>query len=174
MAKTSAAARLGGLDSDCRQFPEGARDGQPDDRLCARRRRHSFSQREIRSRELPQGHQKLDSGDLSPGQRKVMEHHGSPVFYQDLLLLLGTAGVVIPLFRRLRISPVIGYLIAGIPIGPYGIGRLAGNSSWPAAFSISDIESIAFVGELGVVMLLFMIGLELSPARLYTLRRLVF
>jgi monovalent cation:H+ antiporter-2, CPA2 family len=103
-----------------------------------------------------------------------MEHHGSPVFYKDLLLLLGTAGVVIPLFRRLRISPVIGYLIAGILIGPYGIGRLAGNSSWPAAFSISDIESIAFVGELGVVMLLFMIGLELSPARLYTLRRLVF
>jgi len=103
-----------------------------------------------------------------------MEHYENPVFYKDLLLLLGTAGVVIPLFRRLRISPVIGYLIAGILIGPYGIGRLAGNSPWPAAFSISDIESIAFVGELGVVMLLFMIGLELSPARLYTLRRLVF
>src|SRR5262245_24398272 len=104
-----------------------------------------------------------------------MEHHGSPLFYKDLLLLLGTAGVVIPLFRRLRISPVLGYLIAGILIGPHGIGRLAGNSSpWGAAFSISDTDSIAFVGELGVVMLLFMIGLELSPARLYTLRRLVF
>ena len=91
-----------------------------------------------------------------------------------LLLLLGTAGVVIPLFHRLRISPVIGYLIAGILIGPYGIGRLAGDAPWPAAFSISDTSSITFVGELGVVMLLFMIGLELSPARLYTLRRLVF
>jgi CPA2 family monovalent cation:H+ antiporter-2 len=103
-----------------------------------------------------------------------MEHHENPVFYKDLLLLLGTAGVVIPLFHRLRITPVIGYLIAGILIGPYGIGRLAGDSSWPAGFSISDTSSIAFVGELGVVMLLFMIGLELSPARLYTLRRLVF
>src|SRR5262245_21732279 len=103
-----------------------------------------------------------------------MEHHGSPLFYKDLLLLLGTAGVVIPLFRRLRISPVLGYLIAGILIGPHGIGGLAGISPWPAAFSISDTDSIAFVGELGVVMLLFMIGLELSPARLYTLRRLVF
>jgi CPA2 family monovalent cation:H+ antiporter-2 len=103
-----------------------------------------------------------------------MEQHANPVFYKDLLLLLGTAGVVIPLFQRLRISPVIGYLIAGILIGPYGIGRLAGHSPWPAAFSISDTASIAFVGELGVVMLLFMIGLELSPARLYTLRRMVF
>jgi K+:H+ antiporter len=103
-----------------------------------------------------------------------MEHHENPVFYKDLLLLLGTAGVVIPLFHRLRISPVIGYLIAGILIGPYGIGRLAGDAPWPAAFSISDTSSITFVGELGVVMLLFMIGLELSPARLYTLRRLVF
>ena len=41
-----------------------------------------------------------------------MEQHANPVFYKDLLLLLGTAGVVIPLFQRLRISPVIGYLIA--------------------------------------------------------------
>ena len=58
--------------------------------------------------------------------------------------------MVIPLFHRLRISPVIGYLIAGILIGPYGIGRLAGDAPWPAAFSISDTSSITFVGELGV------------------------
>ena len=98
-------------------------------------------------------------------------HGGNPTLYKDILLLLGTAGVVIPLFHRLRISPVIGYLLAGVVIGPYGIGRLFHDSAWPAAFSISDTNSITFLGELGVVMLLFMIGLELSPARLYTMRR---
>ena len=86
-----------------------------------------------------------------------------------LLVLL-----VVPLFYRLRVSPVLGFIIVGMAVGPSGFGSLAGDVPWLSAFTITDASAIGPVAELGVVMLLFMIGLELSLERLLLLRRLVF
>ncbi|MBX9740639.1 MAG: cation:proton antiporter [Beijerinckiaceae bacterium] len=94
--------------------------------------------------------------------------------YKEALLFLSTAGVVVPLFRRLQISPVIGFLGAGILLGPWGLGQLASRSPIIAALSFTEVEQMAVFAEFGVVFLLFMIGLELSFERLNRLRRLVF
>lgn len=94
----------------------------------------------------------------------------NPDDYKELLLFLGTAGIVVPLFRRLKVSPVIGFLGAGLLLGPQGIGQWAQFS----AMQLSDTQRVAQIAEFGVVFLLFMIGLELSYERLLRLRRLVF
>ncbi len=98
----------------------------------------------------------------------------APEQYKDTLLFLTTAGLVVPLFRRLRISPVIGFLSAGAALGPYGLGRVAHHSALLSAFALDEVQKIEPVAEFGVVFLLFMIGLELSFERLSRLRRLVF
>ena len=98
----------------------------------------------------------------------------APEQYKDTLLFLTTAGLVVPLFRRLRISPVIGFLSAGAALGPFGLGRIAHHSSLISAFALDQVHNIEPVAEFGVVFLLFMIGLELSFERLSRLRRLVF
>ncbi|MBO0733229.1 MAG: cation:proton antiporter [Methylocapsa sp.] len=98
----------------------------------------------------------------------------APEQYKEALLFLGTAGVVVPLFRRLKISPVLGFLGAGILLGPYGLGAAARHIRWLAPFALSDVEQIAPLAEFGVVFLLFMIGLELSWQRLAIIGRLVF
>src|ERR687889_815747 len=87
---------------------------------------------------------------------------------------LATAGVVVPLFHRLRVSPVLGFLGAGALLGPYGLGRLVPEHPWLAAFTIANGEEISHLAEFGVVFLLFTLGIELSWERLRTLRRLVF
>lgn len=94
--------------------------------------------------------------------------------YSDVLVVLGTAGVVVPVIRRLGLSPVLGYLAAGAVLGPLGLGSLIGVV--PALYwvTIVDAENVAGIGDLGVVFLLFLIGLELSYQRLMTMRRLVF
>ena len=103
-----------------------------------------------------------------------MESHIEIADYRETLLFLVTAGVVVPLFRRFRISPVLGFIGAGLLLGPYGLGRFAYLHPWIAAVSLSDIKGLAKVSELGVTFLLFMIGLELSFERLRRLRKLVF
>ena len=92
---------------------------------------------------------------------------------KEVLLFLATAGVVVPLFRRLKVSPVIGFLGAGVLLGPHGLGRLS-DQPWLNLFQLENTERIAQIAEFGVVFLLFMIGLELSYERLARLRRLVF
>ena len=94
--------------------------------------------------------------------------------YKEALLFLVTAGVVAPLFFRLRVSPVLGYLLAGVALGPYGLGSLAAKSRWLGAFAISNVETIDRIAAFGVVVLLFTMGLELSFERLRRMRRLVF
>jgi CPA2 family monovalent cation:H+ antiporter-2 len=94
--------------------------------------------------------------------------------YKEALLFLGTAGVIVPLFRRLHLSPVLGFLIAGVLLGPYGLGRFAASAGWVSSFAITNPENVGAVAELGVVFLLFMIGLELSWERLQRMRRLIF
>ena len=98
----------------------------------------------------------------------------APEQYKDTLLFLTTAGLVVPLFRRLRISPVIGFLSAGAALGPFGLGRLAHGLPIVSLFALDQVQNIEPIAEFGVVFLLFMIGLELSFERLSRLRRLVF
>ena len=92
---------------------------------------------------------------------------------KEVLLFLATAGVVVPLFRRLKVSPVIGFLGAGVLLGPHGLGGLS-DQPWLDFFQLQNTQRIAQIAEFGVVFLLFMIGLELSYERLARLRRLVF
>ncbi len=94
--------------------------------------------------------------------------------YKEPILFLVTAGVIVPLFHRLRISPVLGFIGAGVLLGPYGLGRLTGAQPWLAHVTIANREEFAHLAELGVIFLMFMIGIELSFERLRTLRRLVF
>ena len=94
--------------------------------------------------------------------------------FSDALVILGAAGIVIPAFARLRISPVIGFIIVGALVGPGALGALAANMPWLHYVTISNAEAIAPFAELGVILLLFSIGLELSFRRLWSMRRLVF
>ncbi len=96
------------------------------------------------------------------------------VAYSDVLVVLGTAGLVVPLVRRLGLSPVLGYLAAGALLGPLGLGALIRWVPFLYWVTIVDAENVAGIGDLGVVFLLFVIGLELSYARLTSMRRLVF
>jgi monovalent cation:H+ antiporter-2, CPA2 family len=94
--------------------------------------------------------------------------------YKEALIVLGAAGVVIPLFHRLRVSSVLGFMLVGIVVGPYGLASLAPRLPWLSVITIADGDSIEPIARLGVVLLLFMIGLELSFERLRVMRRLVF
>lgn len=92
----------------------------------------------------------------------------------DALVVLGAAGVIIPAFARFRISPVIGFILVGLLVGPSGLGSLTGDYPWLRHVTIGSTEEIALFAELGIVLLLFSIGLELSFRRLWQLRKLVF
>jgi CPA2 family monovalent cation:H+ antiporter-2 len=92
----------------------------------------------------------------------------------DAVVFLIAAGLVIPLFKQIRVSPVLGFLLVGLAVGPFGLVRLADEHSWLAHIMITDVAGVRALAELGVVFLLFMIGLELSMDRLMAMRRLVF
>ncbi len=92
----------------------------------------------------------------------------------NALVVLGAAGIVIPAFARFRITPVIGFILVGLLVGPSGLGALAHNYSWLRHFTIGSVEEIAPFAEFGIILLLFSIGLELSFRRLWQLRKLVF
>jgi len=94
--------------------------------------------------------------------------------YKVALIVLGAAGVVIPLFHRLQVSSVLGFMLVGMAVGPFGFGALTGHYAWLAAVTIDTPHAIQPVADLGVTLLLFMIGLELSFERLWLMRRLVF
>ena len=89
-----------------------------------------------------------------------MPHEGS--LLQTAVIFLVAAVLAVPLAKRLQLGAVIGYLLAGVAIGPQALGL------------IRDTESVAHISELGVVLLLFIIGLELSPKRLWLMRKSVF
>ncbi|WP_072380197.1 cation:proton antiporter [Novosphingobium sp. NDB2Meth1] len=92
----------------------------------------------------------------------------------DALVVLGAAGIVIPAFARARITPVIGFILVGVLVGPFGLGRLVGQFPQLYYVTISRPEAIAPFAELGVILLLFEIGLELSFGRLWDMRAQVF
>ncbi|MBT9291372.1 cation:proton antiporter domain-containing protein [Prosthecodimorpha staleyi] len=94
--------------------------------------------------------------------------------FKDALLVLGTAGVVVPIVHRLKVSPILGYLAAGAVLGPNGLGQFHARVPYLEWVTIQKTDEIAGIAELGIVFLLFFIGLELSFGRLATMRRYVF
>jgi CPA2 family monovalent cation:H+ antiporter-2 len=94
--------------------------------------------------------------------------------FKDALVILGAAGIVIPAFTRFRISPIIGFILVGLAVGPAGLGSLVGQYPWLDYVTISDRKAIDPFAEFGIILLLFGIGLELSFRRLWTMRTMVF
>jgi monovalent cation:H+ antiporter-2, CPA2 family len=94
--------------------------------------------------------------------------------YKELVLVLGTAAIIVPAVVRYGLNPIFGFLAAGAILGPDGLGQLVGHLPLLSWITVSDRTQIAYLAEAGVVFLLFMIGLELSFERLWTMRRLVF
>ncbi|ASJ91584.1 cation:proton antiporter [Porphyrobacter sp. CACIAM 03H1] len=95
-------------------------------------------------------------------------------FLSDALVILGAAGIVIPVFARFRITPIIGFIVIGVLVGPYGLGSLVERIPWLYYITISDPGALTPFADFGIVLLLFAIGLELSFNRLWQLRKLVF
>jgi monovalent cation:H+ antiporter-2, CPA2 family len=93
--------------------------------------------------------------------------------YIDALVFLGTASVIVPLLQRCGVSPILGYLGAGAVLGPLGLGSL--SNAFPALSwsTVGDAENVAGIAKLGIVFLLFLVGLELSLPRLSAMRRLI-
>jgi len=103
-----------------------------------------------------------------------MEAHEHMPYLREALIFLTCAGIVIPLLQSRRISPVLGFLVLGNVIGPYGLGLLTPELPWLRHAVIADIDGVRRLAEIGVTLLLFVIGLELSFERLVAMRRLVF
>ncbi|MGJ7528143.1 glutathione-regulated potassium-efflux system protein KefC [Variovorax sp. GB1P17] len=89
-----------------------------------------------------------------------MEH--APAWLTNSLIYLSAAVLVVPLSKALGLGSIIGYLVAGIAIGPWGLGL------------VSSVEDVLHFAEFGVVLMLFLVGLELEPKRLWNLRRPIF
>ena len=94
--------------------------------------------------------------------------------FSDALVILGAAGIVIPAFARFRISPIIGFILVGLLVGPAGLGAMTDEVPWLNYVTISNPEAVEPFAEFGIILLLFAIGMELSFRRLWTMRRLVF
>ncbi len=100
--------------------------------------------------------------------------HVETLNLREVMVFLFAAGILAPLVRRLGISPVFGFLVVGLAIGPHGLARLTDTAPWLRYAVITDLDGVRPLAELGVVFLLFMIGLELSLERLWAMRRRVF
>jgi CPA2 family monovalent cation:H+ antiporter-2 len=94
--------------------------------------------------------------------------------FSDALVILGAAGIVIPAFARIRISPIIGFILIGMLVGPNGLGAVTDAFPGLHYVTISNAHAIEPFAELGIVLLLFSIGLELSFRRLWSMRGLLF
>jgi len=94
--------------------------------------------------------------------------------FSDALVVLGAAGIVIPAFARMKITPVIGFILVGVITGPFMLGALAREHPWLHLLSISDAHRIEPFAELGIILLLFSAGLHISFRRLKSMRRAVF
>ncbi|HEY0720032.1 MAG TPA: monovalent cation:proton antiporter-2 (CPA2) family protein [Gammaproteobacteria bacterium] len=102
-----------------------------------------------------------------------MEDHAIP-YLRQIVLFLGAAGILVPLLHRLRVNPVLGYLLVGGVVGPYGLGLFVDDLGWLAYAVFTDLNTVQRLAELGVIFLMFMIGLDLSLDRLWAMRRWVF
>lgn len=103
-----------------------------------------------------------------------MGHEVQEVWLKDALVFLVAAGLLVPLLRLSRVSSVLGFLLAGVVLGPFGLGAL--TTQWAALelVTISEPKAATPLAELGVLFLLFLIGLELSPNKLWSMRKIVY
>ena len=85
-----------------------------------------------------------------------------PGWLTNSLIYLAAAVIAVPLAKKLGLGSIIGYLAAGMAIGPWGLGL------------VSNVQDILHFAEFGVVLMLFLVGLELEPERLWELRRPIF
>lgn len=99
--------------------------------------------------------------------------HALP-FLRETLIFLALAGILIPLLQRWRVNQVLGFLGVGVLLGPYGLLLWLGHLHWLENITFLRVEGVKALGELGVLFLMFTIGLELSAERLWSLRRWVF
>lgn len=94
--------------------------------------------------------------------------------FSDALVILGAAGIVIPAFARVKISPIIGFILIGVLVGPRALGGLAAAHPWLRYVTISNPKAVGPFAELGIVLLLFSAGLHISFRRLRSMRGAVF
>ncbi len=97
-----------------------------------------------------------------------------PSVYKDAIVVLATAGVIVPFAKSLKINSIVAFMACGALLGPFGLGGFSATVPFLDAITVSSPEALAGPAELGVAFLLFVIGLELSFERLVTMRRLVF
>ena len=103
-----------------------------------------------------------------------MEHTSSLPFLRETLLFLTLAGIFIPLLQRLRINQVLGFLTIGVIVGPTGIALWADQLPWLTGLTFAGVQQVQALAELGVIFLMFLIGLELSAERMGAMWRWVF
>lgn len=101
-------------------------------------------------------------------------HEGQEVMIKDALVFLLAAGLVVPVLRALRLPAVVAFILAGIALGPSGFSAFSDRLPWLEYLTISDPAAAAPFAELGVLFLLFLLGLELSFEKLWALKRTVF
>lgn len=102
------------------------------------------------------------------------EHFSGLPYLRETLIFLALAGILIPLLQRLRINQILGFLAVGVLLGPFGLWLWVGRLPWLENLTVIRVEGMVALGELGVLFLMFTIGLELSAERLWVLRRWVF
>lgn len=95
-------------------------------------------------------------------------------YFRETLIFLALAGILIPLLQRLRINQILGFLAVGVLLGPFGLWLWVGQLPWLENLTFIRVEGMVALGELGVLFLMFTIGLDLSAERLWMLRRWVF
>ncbi len=100
-----------------------------------------------------------------------MPHTGE---LKAFLIFLVAAGIIVPFFHRARIGTVLGFLLVGVALGPFGLGRLIETYPWLWYLTFDQPERARPAAELGIIFLLFLLGLELSLERLWQLRLYVF
>ncbi len=101
------------------------------------------------------------------------EAHAIP-HLREMLLFLALAGVLVPLLQRLRVGSVLAFLAVGMLVGPFGLGRIAGDVPVLGWLVFPNLEAVSVLAEIGLMFLMFMIGLELSAERLWSMRHWVF
>src|SRR6478609_3068366 len=109
-------------------------------------------------------------GPVQELTRQAVQHG---LWLKDLFVFLAATALVVPLFHRARSGAVAGFLLVGVAVGPYGLGRLSPDYDVIRLLTIEDKARVQPFAELGVMFLLFLIGLELSFSRLWSLRRFV-
>ena len=102
-------------------------------------------------------------------------HEGShEILIKDALVFLIAAGLLVPALRMLKLPAVVGFILAGVALGPWGLGSFSDTWAPLGMFTIAEPGAAAPFAELGVLFLLFLLGLELSVEQLWSLRRIVF